>query len=351
MKGTARTTVGKVIFRVDAGEAIGFGHAIRSISLARHLRDSFEISCIFVSRHHEKLEKLYRESRFAYRFSNAANEEEFLNEIEACYTGQVLFIDKLYPYSRETIRNISRRLRVVMFHNECDGMFESEYAIFPSAHLSSALIQDRRWEESRTRFLHGPEYILINDKIAQFLSRPFATAGSKTDSMAITTGANDPKGILIQLLSWLNQSSLTLRVNALVGFDFCGWRELKALMPSLKSSMSIKQFNLSDLFAAKLAVAAFGVTAYELIYGGIPLITIGHLPKNALGSEILQERYGCNYNLGLYEDLTENEFISTVTRLWYDPPTLLAMKQKQNGLIDGRGMARLGHILCDLCLK
>ncbi len=338
----------KVVFRVDAGGELGFGHAVRSISVARYLKEFFEIESLFVSRYHPKLEEKYTHGKIDHCFTCEVAEETILNEIRMNYSGQVLFIDKLYPYSRETIQSINQNLHVIMFHNDCDGMFESDYAIFPAAHLPSALINSDRWKDSSANLLYGPDYVIINDTVKRFLSQQTVRVG-QIQSMAITTGSSDPKGMLLQLIRWLNESDVVVNVNALVGFDFSGRRELNKLMPFLKPSINVRNFNFTDLFAAKLAVAAFGVTAYELIYAGVPLLTIGHIPKNALGSRILQKRYGCNHHLGWLEKLTKAEFISAVRRLWYDPGALSAMQQKQSGLIDGNGLSRIGNILYDLC--
>jgi len=339
----------KIVLRVDAGQHYGFGHAIRSISLARHLRDSFGIQPVFFSRYHDKLEKLYQENKFNYIFSNVSSEEEILNAIKESYSGDVLFIDKLYPFSRRSIRNLRDRLKIIMFHNECDGMYESDYAIFPSAHLSPELVENSQWMYANAKLLHGPDYILINDKVIQFLSQAVPT--DPAPSIAITTGANDPKGILIQLLKWLNESDVNFKVNALVGFDFSGWNELKEMMPALKQTIRVNKYNLKDLFSSTIVISTFGVTTYELIYAGIPVATIGHIKKNAMGGEILQKRYGCNYHLGLFKELSKSQFISMIEDLWKNKKLLSEIKKNQNNMIDGKGIQRIGHIVSDLCTK
>lgn len=329
--------------RADAGEKNGFGHVVRSLALARHLREQCKIDSIFYSNPYQKLEAIYKRNGFEYVFNEGFSETEFLQRIAQGSLGSVLFIDKLFPYSRATISSLRDDLKIIMFHNECAGMYECDCVVFPAAHLSDRVIIDPRWSESQAHLFYGPDYVIINDAVISMLNKKPNIKVSPY--IAITTGASDPKGILIRVLEWINKSTLEMPVKALYGFDFCHKPELDALLPKLRSNIEVKKFNYDDLFSARLAVSAFGVTTYELIYANIPVITIGHIRKNAIGSRILQERYECNYHLGLFEEVTETQLVSTIRELWNGEKKLAAIKKNQAGLIDEKGLYRLGQII------
>lgn len=336
------------IIRVDAGKKLGFGHAIRSLSLAKHLRDIHRINTIFYSRPNNKLEEMYRKWDFEYVIDAASEETEILERIKAENSCGVIFIDRLYPFDRETIRRLKRDLKIIMFHNECEGMYESDYAIFPSAHLSDDLINCGEWPRAKAIFLHGPEYVLINETVANFSKLKKEEANRY---ICITAGASDPSGLLIQALKWINESDMNEKVIALTGFDFCHKAALKALIPHLKSTIRVKKFNYEDLLSSYIAVSTVGVTTYELIFANIPMITIGHIKKNADAGEILERRYGCNYHLGLIEHVTKEQFISSIRCLLESDNIFSTIRQNQINLIDGKGIERIAKIISDFCLS
>ncbi|MFC1521630.1 hypothetical protein ACFL6Y_04395 [Elusimicrobiota bacterium] len=234
-----------------------------------------------------------------------------------------------------------------MFQNECEGMFESDYAIFPSAHLSDGVIGDQRWAKAHSKLMHGPDYIIVNEQVRGMKNND----SNSVPHIAITTGASDPGGILLELIKWLNESNITVNVKILFGFDFCFRAELESMCSLVKPTIEVKEFNYKDLLSATLAVSTFGVTPYELIYANIPVITLGHIQKNSIGGETLQRRYGCNYHLGLFQGVDREQFISTVELLWNSSETLLAMKKKQKNLIDGKGLERVGKLIANCCMR
>lgn len=337
----------KLIFRVDAGNEVGFGHAMRCLSLAKRLMFSYGVNVLFYSTPNDNLERLYKEQGIQYVFNSGLDEIGFLEKIRDENPKSVVFIDKLYAYTTETIRNLKHDLKIIMFHNECEGMFEGDFAIFPSAHLNDEIIADHRWKNSSAKFLYGPKYIIINDECIKLVKQSIQP--SIQPHFAISTGASDPEGILIKVIEWINESDFNAEVKALYGFDFYHRDALHTLIPKLKPTIEIKEFNYADLLSADLAVSAVGVTTYELIFAHIPVITIGHIEKNSIAGEILQRRYGCNFHLGIFKDVKREQFISAIRYLWNSEKSLLEIRKKQKNLIDGAGIRRVAEIIYNCC--
>ncbi len=339
----------RFIIRLDAGESVGFGHAVRSVLLARYLRKKYGIETLFYSHYYDKLEEIYKEEGLSCILLKDDSELEILDRIKTDNPGAVLLIDRLFPYTRETIKNLRENLTIIMFHNECDGMFESNFTVFPCAHLSDELVNDRRWMSARASLLHGPEYIIINDEIKAICAD--LKKKSREVYIAITTGASDKDGIMMQALEWLNDSSLDYTIKALYGFDFYHMDALQSMIPRLKPTIEVKRFNFPDLLSSYLAVSAVGVTVYELIFSTIPVLTIGHTLKNSKAGEILQNRYGCSHHLGLFPNLKKNDFIDSIRRHMDSHDTMNEIRKQQVGFIDGKGIDRLSGMIADLCFK
>lgn len=330
----------RVIIRADGGGNIGFGHITRMLSLARLLCDTYGIRCTFYSNPYTGLEKIISREGFACVVNEGLTEEEFL---EKAAGAAVAVVDRLYPYSAQFIRKLSGTAKVILVQNECPGMFDADVAFFPSAHLSDDIIADVRWQQGKATFLYGPDYVLLSDAVVGRL-------GARDDSttaghMAITTGASDPEGMLLRFIEWLDDADLDIPIKALVGFDFVHRAQLEKMRLRNADKISVVPFNHDDLVTARLVVAAFGVTAYEVMYAGIPLITVGHAERNAVASSRIRERYGCTVDLGLFADLKKQKFLEEVTSLWESEERRCAMRERQLRLLDGKGLLRLGEIV------
>ena len=337
----------KLLIRADAGGNLGFGHVSRCLSLAESVRAHYGIWIVFYSNPYAKLEEIYRKHGFEYVSNEDLSEAELLRKMGNDAPGSTILIDVQFPYGRDDIRSLGTGVKTVMLGNLCDGMRECDYVIFPSAHLGDQEILDLRKYDNRSKFLHGLDYVIINQSIMTFLDR-------REDSIprphiAITTGASDPEGILIRVLRWMNESDLDIPVKALYGFDFCHKAELASMLPKLRPNIEVKRFNYDDLFSSRLALSAFGVVTYELIYAGIPVITVGHATPNDLGGKALQGRYRCNHHLGLFREVSREQLVSCVRDLWGQEEGLAVMRRNQAGLIDGGGLERIGRIIYSCC--
>jgi len=337
----------RLIIRADAGESVGFGHVVRSLSLAEFLRENYGIRITFYSNPYTKLKKMCGQHGFECVFNDGLSEAEFLRKIGSDDPESVVLIDNRFPYSSDDIHGLGSAVRTIMLGNACDGMHECDYTIFPSGHLDGHAVLEMEQSRGRARLLYGLDYVIIGRSVIDSRNRR-RDVGSLA-YVAIVAGASDPVGILTQTLRLVNESDLDIPVKALYGFDFCHRAELESLLPELRPGIEAKAFNYDDLFSSRLALSAFGITTYELIYAGIPVVTVGHIRANDLGGRVLQRRYGCNHHLGLFQEVGGEQLISCIQDLWDREDGLAAMRQKQAGLIDGRGLERIGQIVYSCC--
>ena len=336
-----------LVIRVDAGGRTGFGHAMRSLSLAEFLREHFGIATTFYSNPYAKLEGMFGQHGFGYVLNDGLSEIDFLRKARDDAPGSTILIDRLFPYSGNDIKGLGGDTKTIMLGNECEGMHECDYAVFPSAHLSAQAILELQQSVGHARFFFGPDYVILNQSAIAFLDR--REDATQHSHIAVTTGASDPEGVLIWALQRMNDGGLDIPVKALYGFDFCHKAELMSMRQGLRSNIEVRKFNYGDLFSSRLALSAFGTVTYELIYAGIPVITVGHATPNDLGGEALQGRYGCNRHLGLFREVNRERLVSCIRDLWNWEEGLAAMRQKQAGLIDGRGLERMGRIVYSCC--
>lgn len=326
---------------------MGFGHVVRSLSLAEFLGEHYGIGATFYSNLYAGLDEVYGRHGFKCVLNDDLPEAEFLRKIGGDDPESVVLIDNRFPYSGDDIRGLGSAVRTIMLGNACDGMHECDYMIFPSGHLDGHAVLEMEQSRGRAKLLYGLDYVIIGKSVVDSLSQRGDAAPRA--HVAIATGASDPEGILTQALKWMNENDLGVPVKALYGFDFCHRAELESMLPELGPDIEAKAFNYDDLFSSRLVLSAFGITTYELIYANVPTITVGHIRATDQGGRTLQRRYGCNHHLGLFQDIDGKRLVSCIRDLWAGEEELAAMRRKQADLIDGRGLERVGRIVHSCC--
>jgi len=176
----------------------------------------------------------------------------------------------------------------------------------------------------------------------------------KSDKLKIliTTGVSDPKGVSLVLLKWMkNVDTKNFDIVILVGKTFIHKEKLEKIKSHLPSSFKFYPFSYNYITDTDIAICTFGITTYELIYLGIPTISIGHAPINAIGSDILDKNYNVIMDLGFIDDLTEYKFLSSLNKLLDNEEIKKTLIEKCSGFIDGDGAKRVAYLLYNLAIK
>jgi spore coat polysaccharide biosynthesis predicted glycosyltransferase SpsG len=164
----------------------------------------------------------------------------------------------------------------------------------------------------------------------------------------LTAGASDPRGVTLRLLPWIAKLDVDREIHVLIGEAFVHARELARLAERLPSHLRFFPFSHDRLAAAGIAVCTFGVTAYELMFLGVPALVIGHTRENALTSRILAERCAATVDLGYVGDVREQTFKMELLDLLRDPRKQREMSAKGLEQVDGLGAERMAQRITGL---
>lgn len=341
----------KIIFRVDAYPEIGLGHFVRSHAIALKLKHKFKIEVIFAGTYSKEIVLQLKKSDVTIlQHIKNEKEETFINRILNNAGANLLFIDNLYPYSKDQIFSIKEKTRLILFHNLCEGRFYANAFILPSEHHPEEIINDIRWQQNPVKFYHGFDYIPINEKIQQLKSRHIEIQNSS--GISITTGGSDPKGIMLKLLDWINIKEFSdIKFKALPGEAFIKKEELNAMKPHLSDNIQFKAFSYENLLESSLIISTFGVTSYELIYLGIPFISVSHAENNAKGSRILSDKMPIIKDLGHIDHLRPEIFKKSLKESLKDKNLFSSFRQISGKLMDGNGINRIIEIIMDQVLN
>ena len=340
-----------IVFRVDAYPETGLGHFVRSLDIAINLKKTVRCNVFFTGKYSENAMASLRQSQLPFLNHEISEEEKIIieNAIQS-WNPSLVFMDTLFPYSSSFIKELKKKTSVVLFHNLCEGRFDADAFILPSAHHSPEIINDIRWKENSVEFYHGFEYILLNERLK--LIKPRRKKTRETPVVSITTGGSDPRGILLKVLEWINYPEFeNISFKAMPGEAFIKRKELEVLTSNLGENITIEKFNYETLAESDLVISTFGVTSYELIYLGVPVISISHAEMNANGSKILTEKISGFIDLGLIDHLTETRFRESLNQVLSNKKLSEEFRNITAGLIDGKGTSRIINIISGIIEK
>ena len=204
----------------------------------------------------------------------------------------VVVIDDRRAYSPEELQGIRTHARIVAIDNADLGK-AADLTIIPYCHFEPG--------PGEEAFLSGPEYTLIGRAARAMPSRNSPVGRPKT--LTIATGGTDPDRVTEKLIGWARSSRLPIGFRFLLGHGMTTDRA-SALTAQASANVAFAPFSLERLAEAELAICVFGVTAYEAIHLGIPLLTMAHHPRNEDAAARLEEVFPGVRDVGLASTLT-----------------------------------------------
>ncbi|HPG72759.1 MAG TPA: hypothetical protein PLM49_00600, partial [Bacteroidales bacterium] len=281
-----------LLFRLDANQEFGFGHLVRCISLVGELRNrkpAENLRIVFAGNFSEPACEMLQQNKIEFVNSCIENEYAFIENQISLLQPSLLYIDKIYGYSKVFVEQIQKQLPVVMMHNLCEATPYCTCFILPSAHTPHEKLSEFGLTRAKPNWFIGAEYIVLNRQVVNAV--PITKKGYALQ-LIVTTGGSDPEKVLLSLLHMLiAYPDNSLQIKALYGPSIGFFDELQALQPNLPANISIGRFAVEHLLQADMAICTFGISTYELMYLGIPVISVAHAQSNALGSKTLAENH------------------------------------------------------------
>ncbi|HOE03768.1 MAG TPA: hypothetical protein PLZ52_01005 [Bacteroidales bacterium] len=333
-----------LLFRIDANREFGFGHLVRSISLVNELRSRsmpMLLRIVFAGNYSESAMEMMQRDNIEFVNYNIDNEYAFIASQIALLQPSLLYIDKIYPYGKEFIEQIQKQLPVVMMHNLCEASPYCTCFILPSAHTPHEKLSEFGLTRAKPNWFIGAEYIVLNRQVVNAV--PTAKKGDMLQ-LVVTTGGSDPEKVLLRLLQMLRHLPIDkLQIQALYGPSIGFLDELQNLQ--LPHNICIMPFAVEYLQQADMAICTFGISTYELMYLGIPVISVAHAQSNALGSKTLAENHRSIIDLGIIDKLEAAELHAAIGKLTSQPELRASMSALGRQLVDAKGVCRVGNII------
>ncbi|MBA4745335.1 MAG: hypothetical protein H2058_08755 [Muricauda sp.] len=327
----------KILFRVDAGEQIGLGHFFRSYHLGKALRNrGFYVSFV----HADSLFWSQLPS-FEFEHYNLESGSEEDQTVEICISGNfdLLYVDAICSFREEKLNKVKPKAKVVFYQNLTESRFLADIFILPSIHQKDSFFEG--FVSSGTKVYQGLEYSILNERMNEFkqLSKNYSL---KVNEIGIISGGSDPRNVLGSVYNLL---------------DFNRWQEImfvfyfgenylhRGSVPTyLPSNVSFKEFDFDTVIESDVVIATFGVSTYELLSIGMPVMSIGHQKSNTEASDFLANKTGALYHLGLIDNINKDQINQAISQ-FLDVEIREKLGNRAKEIVDNKGVNRVIKII------
>lgn len=331
----------KILFRVDAGGNVGLGHFCRSISLAKRLREkgyvvvfSFVESVFWSDRMREGFD-------FAVEPLNQVDSEEKTRRFIELHGIDVYYVDAILEFSDGFVESLRQICRVVFYQNMSRSAPLADVFIYPSLRVNPDFFAQF---DIRSVIYRGLEFVLLHPDIAKIPRK--VNLHKKVSTVAVAAGGTDPLDTLRRIYSIVKAGGFNeFRFVFFYGSDYAFKTEIPRDCPL---NIEFQEFDHRSILKADVLLTAFGVSTYEFLCLGMPVIAYGHQASNAVASDEFAQNTGALVSLGEIKFVNQGILRDALSRLAQHEVREVMMKAASTA-IDTNGVDRVAAILEKVC--
>ena len=324
-----------IIFRTHGGQNTGLGHLMRSLSLARAVREGSDHPILFVV--NKEISDIVASWDFQYGESETFDKED-LARLSKNKPDLVVFDS--YTADESYLSDLRRFAKVAMFDDNNDLYPHLPVDIVINGNLHARSL-DYKPADPNTKLLLGPEYLVMKP---EYWNR--VKTRSHKGRLLIMTGGADIHNLMPRFMEALR--SLDCPKTIILGPAFSA-NQVKSIENAGRSDFQLisKPESLKPyILDSSLVVTACASTVYEILtLSGIPVIY--ELADNQrLLASVLREK-GVT-DLGWWSEISWNNLPNIISKdLSRDVSQLSSLIHS----LDGTGARRIAGILIDLVNK
>ena len=333
----------RVLIRCDGSRRVGLGHVVRCLALGEELRERHALGVAFaIAEGPLGIAHVQRSDFPVHVKTSLAAEADWLEELIETYDADALVLDVRTDLARSSVEAWrSAGLVVAVLDDASDRRLAADLAFHPP----SPLVARIDWSGFRGRRFVGWDWVVLRREFAGSCHKDV----NEVPRLMIAMGGTDPAELTVEVVKALTQVKGTFVLDVVVGAGYRSTRQLRRLLDGFPHKVELHR-DVAEMWslmaAADLAVASFGVTAYELAALGIPAIYICLTEDHAESAALfVQEEIG--ENLGLAGSVTHDEISGAVSALLGDHDRRQKMATRAAALVDATGVQRIARVLID----
>lgn len=329
----------RVVIRCDASHEIGFGHGVRCLALANELRDQFGCHVSFAMRKDESGFQMVNEQGYAVDVAQGETLTSYpwwLKKIIQKSKARALVLDVRDDLPSNLLKKLrSEGILLVTIDDPTERRLLADLAFYPPV----SQLKQMKWDNFSGELFAGWEWVILRKEFARRCQKE----NKQRPSVLVTMGGSDPQAMTLKVLRSLDELHDDFDTVVVIGPGFRHRNELNKILAAAHRRFEVKE-NVADMAKlmaqSNLAIASFGVTAYELASQQVPAIYLCLTEDHVQSSEIFVEA-GLAINMGPNKNVTEQELARTVGRYLQEEIGCLNMA----AMVDGRGAERVASVI------
>ena len=337
-----------VLLRADGGGDLGYGHLTRTAALAEVLRDGEGIGVAALTGVHEGGNAEAARAFFEARkipvcvLPPETSEAEFIWAEVRARRASALVLDVRTAFATTEAAELrGAGVKIIAIDDASERRLQADIAVYPPVRQVAAL----DWRGFRGELLAGPEWVLLAAEISRLAAAENARTG---DRLVISMGGSDPLALTLPIARSC-AAAIDAPTDAVIGPGVADVESVVRALRSLRNvTVHVAPGDAAAIFArARLTVAAFGVTAYELAALGVPALYVA-LSEDHRRSAQGAEHLGFGEIGAMAQGLDAQAFAVKAAALWRDDRRLAQMSRAGRAAIDGKGAERLARKIAEL---
>jgi spore coat polysaccharide biosynthesis predicted glycosyltransferase SpsG len=324
---------------VDAGGSVGLGHFYRSVNLAGVLarRGHVVIFTHQPSAFWTEVEK----GNFPFvciSLTNDSGDEEC--KLVISEKADVFYVDSILEFDPAVITLIKQYASVVFYQNLSKSRGLADIFILPTFHHPASFF---KLFDSNTIIFQGMEYQIFKEKIVNL---PPKQSSDRVKHIAITTGGSDPRNTMMMIYHLLD--FLRFRKYSFTFFYGTDFQHMDNLVDNPPLGIDFFPYDEERILDCDILISCFGVSTYEFMVLGMPIISFGHQISNANASAYISHNYSGLIDLGLIDLVTSDLLNSVLNKLILDKTLRITLSEKAKKIADFQGVNRIVKIIQSL---
>jgi spore coat polysaccharide biosynthesis predicted glycosyltransferase SpsG len=337
-----------ILFRCDGSHKIGFGHVIRCLALADELRENHGCNIIFAVLLDQKAIELIENHGYPVETADRTRKDfsygAWLNSVVVNINARGIILDVRDDLPSEAINNLREKgILIATIDDPTDRRLLADFAFYPPV----PQVERMDWQGFSGELCVGWEWVVLRREFSQTVrTRREMSCVSNASNILVTTGGSDPQSMTLKAIKALALLHEQFEVTIILGPGFAQRKDLNELLDNFPHPYRILENipNTADIMAeSDLAVASFGVTAYELAAMGVPAIHLCFSEDHVQSALFFQDS-GMATCLGLADHLTEEKIAASIKSALFEEILRKDIHQ-QSKKIDGCGAARVAQLI------
>ncbi len=328
-----------VLLRCDGSPEIGLGHVVRCLALADELRDAHKCRIAFAMREGPLGFGMVQEKGYPVLTAPDAKQPfsypEWMTRGITKLGARALILDVRDDLARSDVEKLRERgIIVAVLDDLSERRLAADLAFYPPV----PQVHELDWAGFTGQLYVGWEWVVLRRDFTRRLQR----VPHERPVVLVTMGGSDPAGLTLKVVAALDLLDEDFETVVVLGPGYCHHDSLRKVLARSRRQYDVRE-GVTDMASVMaqvdLAVASFGVTAYELAAMGVPAVYLC-LTQDHAQSALVFENAGMAVCLGVFTQVTVEEVSKAVRDLLSGNSKREEMAYQAHRRVDGWGAER-----------